>query len=801
MENREPSYSVMVVDDDQLNLKIAGHILSDNGIEAIPLKSGSALLESIDKGDTADLILLDILMPDPDGFETFKELRQIEAKKGLNETPVVFLTSNDDKDMESKGLSMGAVDFIRKPFDPDVLIHRLQNILSKSRLINELSEEAATDGLTGLLNKESVNKEIESACTVSAGALCIIDLDSFKLVNDIYGHEVGDKILMAFADLLKTSFRTQDVVGRIGGDEFIAFLKSTSDEEAVKRVVRRLNDRLLIAAKKMLGEDMTIPLGVSGGAAITPGGDEFAELFNKADKCLLYIKQNGKHDCSVWHGEGGVTGAYSSDDDMRKLNMILDERNVANHALFLGREAFGSIYRYMIRYMQRYNEKAYKVLFTISPLEDFSDGDFRKVMDKLGEILMNALRNSDIMMQSSANKFFLLLPMVSDADIGRVIERIMHTWERSEFHGKIRISYETEAVTPNADRRHTRDKEEKWVIVVDDDILNLKTAGHLLSENGMRVTALNSGKALLDYIAEGNHPDMILLDVIMPGLDGFETLGRLRKMERPGDHIPVIFLTASDDGEVEAKGLRLGAIDFIKKPFIPEVLTIRVMMNAELVALQNNLSHEVERKTKENEQLFIQVMHSLADAIDAKDKYTKGHSGRVADYTREIARRYGYSEKEQDDIYMIGLLHDVGKIGVPDEVINKPSKLTDEEFAKIKAHPVMGAKILENIKDMPKLANGARYHHERFGGGGYPEGLKGAEIPEEARIIAVADAYDAMTSNRSYRGEMPQEKVRSEIEKGKGTQFDPKFADIMLDMIDGDKDYEMREHDTVSART
>lgn len=332
-----------------------------------------------------------------------------------------------------------------------------------------------------------------------------------------------------------------------------------------------------------------------------------------------------------------------------------------------------------------------------------------------------------------------------------------------------------------------------WVIVVDDDTLNLKMAGHILSKNNMRVTALRSGQALLDYIKDNEAPDLILLDITMPGMDGFETLKKLREQENGNDEIPVIFLTANEDEESETKGLSLGAMDFIKKPFVPEVLTLRVRHIIELIRLQRNLSQEVEKKTEENEKLFIHVVHSLADAIDAKDTYTNGHSGRVAKYSKEIARRYGYSEKAQSDIYMMGLLHDVGKIGVPDAVINKPAKLNDEEYEMIKKHPDMGAQILENIKEMPSLATGARWHHERYGGGGYPDGLIGGDIPEEARIIAVADAYDAMSSRRSYRDVLTQESVRKEIEKGRGTQFDPEFADIMLTMIDEDTEYKMRE--------
>ena len=331
-----------------------------------------------------------------------------------------------------------------------------------------------------------------------------------------------------------------------------------------------------------------------------------------------------------------------------------------------------------------------------------------------------------------------------------------------------------------------------WVIVVDDDEQNLKMAGHILSRAHMRVTAMRSGEALIDYIKGNGVPDLILLDVKMPGMNGFETLDALRLVPE-GKDVPVIFLTADEKEGTEEKGLSLGAMDFIKKPFVPEVLTIRVRHMIDLDHLQRNLSSEVEKKSKENERLFMQVVSSLASAIDAKDTYTNGHSSRVANYSREIAKRAGYEDKKLEEIYIMGLLHDVGKIGIPDAVINKPAKLTDEEYDIIKNHPVLGAKILSNIKAMPQLVNGARWHHERFDGKGYPDGLSGEDIPEEARIIALADAYDAMSSHRSYRKSLPQEVVREEIEKGKGTQFDPRFAAIMLEMIDEDVDYEMRE--------
>ena len=335
---------------------------------------------------------------------------------------------------------------------------------------------------------------------------------------------------------------------------------------------------------------------------------------------------------------------------------------------------------------------------------------------------------------------------------------------------------------------------EERVVIVDDDAIILKSAKTVLSEAGFKVTCLKSGRLLLDYV-EKNTIDMLLLDIKMPDLDGFETLKLLRLWEKENSRkeIPVIFFTADDDCQSETIGLSMGAMDFIRKPFVAEVLTLRVRHLLDLIRLQRDLHAEVEKKTREIEGLSIHIVQTLAEAIDAKDTYTKGHSSRVAEYSREIARRAGYTTEKQEEIYMMGLLHDVGKIGVPNAVINKPGRLTDEEFEIIKTHPGRGAKILQNIEEMPKLAIGARCHHERYDGRGYPDRISGEDIPEEARIIAVADAYDAMTSNRSYRGVLPQDVVRSEVEKGSGTQFDPKFAAIMLEIIKEDVDFKLHE--------
>ena len=340
----------------------------------------------------------------------------------------------------------------------------------------------------------------------------------------------------------------------------------------------------------------------------------------------------------------------------------------------------------------------------------------------------------------------------------------------------------------------------EWILVVDDDASNLRMASRILVSKKMRASCVRSGEDALRFLRSGEGlPDLMLLDIHMPGMDGFETMRRIQ--ENPGLRgLPVIFLTADDDSEAEVRGLDAGAMDFIKKPFVPEVLLTRVLHTIELTRLQNDLASQVEEKTsaviEQQERLSrisLQLVHTLAGAIDAKDTYTNGHSMRVAAYAMEIAKRSGYSQEHQQSIYMIGLLHDVGKIGIPDTIIGKPDRLSDDEYRIVRTHPVQGDKILRNIPEFPELAIGARWHHERYDGKGYPDGIAGSEIPEEARIIAVADAYDAMTSRRSYRDVLPQNIVRAEIERGKGTQFDPRFADIMIAMIDDDHDYRLRE--------
>ena len=778
---------VVLVDDDLVNRKIAQKILSENNIEAVTLASGQELLDYL-KHDTPDLILLDIMMPGMDGFETLKKVRSLQDELDLEEIPVIFITSDETNESETRGFDMGVSDYIRKPFEPSVLIKRITNILKSQELIHKFYEEATIDNLTGLLNRKALDSKLDMLCRRKPGYLMMIDLDAFKLVNDIFGHGAGDKILISFAILLRGFLGADDIVGRIGGDEFVAFSSSLKSREDIHTFTTNLNDALISDAKRILGENMDIPLGASIGAVYMSGkGEEYYDYIKKADKALYQVKNNGKHGFDIYEAASSDEEEY--DIDLNTLSMIMAERNESSSALKLDMSSFVGVYRFVMRYVMRYHRNACKMLIKLSPNAETTAEKAEDFYNLFGEHMGNTLRRSDLLMQVRKNMYFIILTDIKEDAIEQVIGNITRHW-REKYGNVLQIDYETEFI--EADKPVTGDGDKLWVAVVDDDEMNLKLAEMILSKSNVKVSKLNSGAKLMEFL-KSNRPDLILLDVNMPEMDGFETISLLRAEETEIADIPVVFLTAENDTNTEKKALGLGAKDFIRKPFIPEILTLRVKQIAELLRLQKHLSEEVAKKTKENEQLFLNVVSSLAGAIDAKDPYTNGHSNRVATYSKMIAQRYGYDTKEQSDIYIMGLLHDVGKIGISDLVINKRGRLTDEEFAAIKRHPEIGSQILKNIKEMPKLSIGARWHHERYDGTGYPDGLAGEEIPEEARIIAVADAYDAMSSTRSYRKSMSQADIRNEILKGSGTQFDPRFAEIMLKMIDEDTDFNMRE--------
>jgi diguanylate cyclase (GGDEF)-like protein len=255
---------VVVVDDDIVVLKNINNILGGEDMNVNSIRSGRELLTFIKKHNP-DLILLDVMMPDMDGFETFRRLREFEDAENRKHVPVIFLTGDNDIDVEMQGLKIGASDFIRKPVNNNILVSRIRNIISSTKTIENLTEEAMTDGLTGFYNKSFVSSKMGELCKKGEGTLIVLDLDNFKPVNDIYGHDTGDIVLKIFADLVKDGCDDNDVLCRIGGDEFLVLTQKEMTRKKIAAFISRLNSRIVEECVNIMGKDLNVPIGVSTG--------------------------------------------------------------------------------------------------------------------------------------------------------------------------------------------------------------------------------------------------------------------------------------------------------------------------------------------------------------------------------------------------------------------------------------------------------------------------------------------------------------------------------------------------------
>ncbi|MBI2264972.1 MAG: response regulator [Armatimonadetes bacterium] len=307
------------------------------------------------------------------------------------------------------------------------------------------------------------------------------------------------------------------------------------------------------------------------------------------------------------------------------------------------------------------------------------------------------------------------------------------------------------------------------ILIVDDSRVNLRVARVHLESEGYLVDEARDGDEALRAVSI-SPPDLILLDIMMPGIDGYEVCRRLKKDEDTR-LIPIIMLTALDSLEDKVKALDQGADDFISKPFNRVELLARVRSLVRVKWLNERL------EKAEN------VLYTLAKAIEAKDGTTEAHTERVGESARMLGERLGLSLDDQEDLRKGGILHDVGKIGIREAILLKPDSLTPTEYAEMKKHCEIGSHICSTLRISQGLRSIIRSHHERYDGTGYPDGLKGDEIPLLPRILAIADAYDAMTNDRPYRKALPKETAIKRLQEAAGKQFDPNLVRIFVQVI------------------
>ncbi len=324
----------------------------------------------------------------------------------------------------------------------------------------------------------------------------------------------------------------------------------------------------------------------------------------------------------------------------------------------------------------------------------------------------------------------------------------------------------------------------KTILVVDDNGVALTLVKNILSDTYTVVTA-KSGEECLQFLAS-HACDMILLDINMPKLSGVETLKKLKENELTAE-IPIIFVTGETDPELERECFELGAYDVIMKPFQKTTLRVRVSRALELIDLQKDLKGQLLEKTKEITRISLKSMMMIANTVDKKDPLAASHSTNVAWFAVEIAKRMGWSSEDLFNLQNLALVHDIGNICVSDNIIRKDGPLTSSEYEAVKKHTTLGRTILQDLTVIRKAAEVAETHHERYDGSGYPNGLAGDAIPIESRIIAVADALDSMTSDRSFRKRLDNPTILDQLENGRGTQFDPAMADIAISLVKENK--------------
>ncbi len=275
--------------------------------------------------------------------------------------------------------------------------------------------------------------------------------------------------------------------------------------------------------------------------------------------------------------------------------------------------------------------------------------------------------------------------------------------------------------------------------------------------------------------------DIIIMNRNLPDMDGFDLLEKWNK-ERLTDDISVVIVGDERNKQQEVEALQKGAADYITMPFVPEILKLRVDHLVELHYYRKELESEIKKQKKKVSDLSFQAMITIAHTIDLKDRYGEGHSVRVALYSREIARRLGWTVEELDNLYNVALLHDIGKIAIEDSILNKMGTLTEQEYESVKRHTKVGADIVKNTTFIPGIKEGISYHHERYDGTGYV-GLKGKDIPLIARILAVADSVTAMEEDRPFRRRLSSMELEKELISNKGKQFDPDIVNVAVEML------------------
>lgn len=438
---------ILMVDDVATNLKCAAEVLKDS-YEVTTARSGRQALLLM-REYIPDLILLDINMPEMSGYEVMEKLKENPATRDI---PIIFLTAETDEASEVKGLKMGAMDFIRKPFDPEVMHSRIDKILQMTGQKDELTDISKRDGLTDLLNRRYLENMLDKADTpIEQGYFLLLDLDNFKLVNDSFGHVIGDEVLIRFSKVLQEEVEEKDVVCRVGGDEFVVFISGENSDDKIRSIARRLIAGIEFEVNDLISDACDFKLSVSVGIAKKPAdGSRFQELYSAADKALYYVKQNGKRGYYFYHGSGDK----ERDDDennlinLLQLQRLIQERGHSSGAYRVEYDGFKRIYHFVSRCMERKSQDVQLVLFTVTDGKD-RDVDTNRVvtaMETLEAAVSKSLRRGDVATRCGNTQYVAILMNASNQNGKLIVERIRKKFSDLSGDKDIYLEYEMQSV-------------------------------------------------------------------------------------------------------------------------------------------------------------------------------------------------------------------------------------------------------------------------------------------------------------------------------------------------------------------
>lgn len=441
MERRK---HILIVDDVTLNLRIAEDVLKDKYKISLA-SSGKKALEVLQKG-VPDLILLDVIMPEMDGYETFSHIRTM---KGMAEVPIIFLTADSGVGSEVLGLQMGAMDYIHKPFDPNIMLSRVKRVLEIADIKKQLEASAKIDSLTGLWNRSYLQDVLNRSGDLGAqGAFILFDMDNFKYANDTFGHLVGDAILARFAEGLKERMKPGDVACRLGGDEFAVFINDpmtqTEFSEYLTEWIAELERNIAVVK----GEEtcVTVSAGVVG---MPSDGKDFLTLYNKADKALYHVKKNGKRAFHFYKEKETVDFENLNNQvDLNEIRDRITDKQGCKGAFQLEYEGFSHVYQFIERSIERSKRNVQMVLLSVRPLQGKEqDRNSTATLIRLMEdTVVNSLRRGDVANRYNNSQYVILLIDANLTDGSMVAERIIAKCQQQFNECGYEINYDIQTI-------------------------------------------------------------------------------------------------------------------------------------------------------------------------------------------------------------------------------------------------------------------------------------------------------------------------------------------------------------------